>query len=276
MLGAYGTLILAMRTPLYDFAGLRPYPPDEGFYKQVRSIPGLKECFIPTGDGSRLHAWLFNPKGSGTLVIVHHGNAGNVLNRLYLASAILPCGSAVLLYDYRGYGKSTGQARLANLVDDGLSAYDYALAALGFTPDQIINFGESIGTGVACQVASLRPCAGLVLQSAIGSVPRVVHARLPLFRLVPAQVFPEPHLDNVEQIKYVRVPVLMFHGTSDELVPFEHSQIILSNCNAPKQLIAIPRAGHNDNPADSRIYRQALCRYLNGLGRRSVTQHQFR
>ncbi|HEY9867792.1 MAG TPA: alpha/beta hydrolase [Candidatus Obscuribacterales bacterium] len=276
MPATYLTLILAMRTPLYDAAALRPYPPDENYYKQVRGLPGLKELFIPTNDTNRLHAWLFNPRGSSTLVIVHHGNAGNVLHRLYLVSAILPCGAAVLLYDYRGYGKSTGTAKLSGLVEDGLNVYDFARTRLGFSPDHIVNFGESIGTGVACQLASMRPSAGLILQSAVGSLPRVAHARIPVLGLIPEAMFPAPHFDNVAQIKKVRVPVLMFHGTADGLVPVEHSRMIFANCSTPKQLILIPQAGHNDNPADSQDYRDALCRFLDSLGWRSGTQNQPR
>jgi len=264
LLAVYGALILLVRSPLYEAIALRPYPPDKNFEKVVR-LPGVQEHFIACKDGNRLHAWLFNPTGSRTLVIVHHGNAGNVINRIYLANAIVSCGAAALLYDYRGYGQSSGQPSLPGLIDDGLSAYDFARDKLGFSADKIVNFGESIGTGVACKVASMRPSAGLILQSAIGSLPRVAQAGIAWLNIIPVPFFPAPHLDNIEQIKQVHVPVLMFHGTADRLVPFAHSKLIFANCNEPKQLILIPQAGHNDMPADSRSYRASLAQFLNSL-----------
>lgn len=268
LLAAYGALILAVRSPLYESVALRPFPPDE-YYDKARHLPGLQEYFIIGNHGSRLHAWLFNPSNAKMLVIVHHGNAGNIIHRLYLVNAVIGCGAAVLLYDYRGYGKSSGKPSLTGLSEDGLSVYEFARSKLGFAADCIVNFGESIGTGVACQVASMRPSAGLILQSAVGSLPRVAQAGITWLNIIPQPLFPAPHFDNVEQIKQVHVPVLMFHGTSDSVVPFEHSKLIFANCNKPKQLILLSQAGHNDMPSDSRQYREALCQFLNSLARKA-------
>lgn len=261
LLVVYGALVLLVRSPLYEAIVLRPSPVNEN-YAKARQLLEFQEYFIPCPDGHQLHAWLFTPGGARTLVIVHHGNAGNITNRIYLAKACIACGSAALLYDYRGYGKSSGKPRLAGLVDDGLCAYDFARTKLGYTPEKIVNFGESIGTGVACRVSSLRPSAGLVLQSAIGSLPRVAQAGIAWLNVVPAPLFPLPHLDNVEQIKHVRVPLLMFHGTADHVVPFEHSKLILANYAGQKKLILISQAGHNDMPAEGREYRAELCQFL--------------
>lgn len=269
LIAAYISIVLLLRSPLYEAIVLRPSPPANG-YDLARQLPGFSEYFIPARDGNRIHAWLFKPSESRTLVIVHHGNAGNIVNRLYLARAITACGTAAFLYDYRGYGKSGGNPSLPGLIEDGRTVYDFARDGLGYCPTSIINMGESIGTGVACSVASDRPSAGLVLQSAVGSLPRVAKAGIAWLNIIPSAFFPQPQFDNVEQIKQVHVPVLLFHGTADHIVPCQHSKLILANCNAPRQLILVQGAGHNDMPAEGQLYRGALRNFLNGVNKQSA------
>lgn len=266
LLAVYAVLVVAVRSPLYEAIVLRPFAPDKN-YERARQLPGYREYVISGKDGASLHAWFFDPGRARTLVIVHHGNAGNVSHRLYLADAIVACGAAALVYDYRGYGKSSGTPGVPGLLDDGLAVYDFARSKLGFAGDHIVNFGESIGTGVACQVASMRPSAALVLQSPVGSLPGVAHAGIVWLNIIPDCFFPTPQFDNVQQIKQVHVPLLMFHGTSDRVVPFEHSKMIYANAHQPKNLILFKDAGHNNMPADSRQYRDALCQFLKSVER---------
>src|SRR5262249_13468002 len=193
---------LLMWSPLYQAVVLRPFGPDE-HYDAVRKIPTCKEYFIPNAHGDKLHAWFFRIPAAKKLVIVHHGNAGNIIHRLYLANAAIMCGAAVLLYDYRGYGLSTGKPSLAGLSEDGSAVYDFATGPLGFAANQIVNFGESIGTGVACRLASTKPSAGLILQSPVASLPAVARAGVFVFRAYPDIAFPQPHFDNLSEIARV-------------------------------------------------------------------------
>lgn len=264
MAPAYLLLAMLMWSPIYTAVVLRPFGPN-GHYDSVRKIPTCREHFIVMPNAEKLHAWHFRIPNAKRLVIVHHGNAGNVTHRMYLANAAIMCGAAVLLYDYRGYGLSTGKPSLAGLLEDGQAAYDFAVTELGYTPDQIVNLGESVGTGVACRLASEKPSAALVLQSPVASLPAVARAGVFLFGAYPDVLFPEPHFDNVAQIKRVHVPVLLLHGKKDRLVPYSHSQQILANAHDPKHLELFEDAGHNDMPAGQPQYQRVLSGFLAAL-----------
>jgi pimeloyl-ACP methyl ester carboxylesterase len=253
-----------MWSPLYTAIVLRPFGANE-YYDSIRKIPACQEYFIANGHGDKLHAWFFHIPEAKKLVIVHHGNAGNMTHRMYLANAAIMCGAAVLLYDYRGYGSSTGNPSLAGLSEDGAAAYDFATGKLGFSPNQIVHFGESVGTGVACRLASTRPSAGLILQSPVASLPAVARAGVFVFRAYPDFAFPQPQFDNLSEIARVRVPVLLLHGKKDRLVPYQQSQWILARAGQPKQLVLFEDAGHNDMPAGSPRYQAVLSHFLLGL-----------
>lgn len=264
LLLCYLLLGLLMWSPFYTAVALRPFGPNE-HYDSVRRIPTCQEHFIANSHGDKLHAWLFRIPAAKKLVIVHHGNAGNITHRMYLANAAIMCGAAVLLYDYRGYGLSTGTPSLPGLHEDGAAVYDFAVSRLGYAPNQIVNLGESVGTGVACQLASEKPSAGLVLQSPVASLPAVARAGIFLFGAYPDAAFPQPHFNNVDQIRRVHVPVLLLHGKKDHLVPYGHSQQILASANAPKTLELFEAAGHNDMPAGDEQYQRALKKFLANL-----------
>jgi pimeloyl-ACP methyl ester carboxylesterase len=156
---------------------LRPVVGADKFYDQ-ELVPGIKKqsLFVTAMDGSKLHAWLFKLPGtvSRRLALVSHGNAGNVSNRIYLANALTESGCSVLLYDYRGYGLSSGKSSLDSICDDGATMYSYAINDLGYRPNQVVLYGESIGTAVTCSLAANLPCAGVILQSGFTSLPSVV------------------------------------------------------------------------------------------------------
>ncbi len=110
-----------------------------------------KKKFSLPAYGSQIQAWLFSVHGAEHLAIVHHGRGGNLYNKVFLAQQLINRGMSVLVYDYRGYGESTGVARLKNFVPDGLAVQDFATNKLGYSPAKIVIVGESIGTGAAAR-----------------------------------------------------------------------------------------------------------------------------
>jgi hypothetical protein len=228
-------------------------------------VPGARKevIDIATPDGNKLNAWLFKVPGSDKLTIVSHGNAGNISNRLYLANALVPAGSSVLIYDYRGYGLSTGTPSVKGILQDGLTAYDYVHKQLGYPADKILLYGESIGTGVTCNLACHRSCAAVILQSGISSLPAAGRFVFPFLWLYPDFIFAEPHLENVLRVKDIHVPILLLHGKVDHIVAFQNSEQMFAAANDPKQLVFLPHCGHNDmGVQDTRLFHDAISHFV--------------
>jgi alpha-beta hydrolase superfamily lysophospholipase len=224
---------------------LRPDRGNNSLYELNQILDVDREEYFVESHGSKLHAWMFRKPNSRTLVIVHHGNAGNILNRLFLAKAFLRAGTSVLLYDYRGYGKSTGPASLSGLDEDGIAAFDFAKTAFNYPV--MINYGESIGSNVACTVDRQRPANALILQSGITSVPNVAQDGMILLRLYPDWLWPQPRFDNRILLAQSKTPLLVLHGQRDTMVPCSESQYLFDCAAATdKSFIKLPNCGHNN------------------------------
>src|SRR5438132_4953261 len=127
----------------------------------------FEDLRFQTKDNIDLHAWFFPAEShsprSRLVALVCHGNAGNISTRLALSAALLETGLNVFLFDYRGYGRSKGKPSEEGTYLDAEAAYDW-LRKKGFAERSIIGFGESLGGGIACELAIRRPLAGLVLE----------------------------------------------------------------------------------------------------------------
>lgn len=244
----YLLLAVVLVSPLYSFIVLRPEGPSgpaAGLYKLDRILNSSREEFyFPTANGQKLHGWLFRTPGSDRVMLVHHGNAGNILHRLFIAKHGILAGNSVFLYDYRGYGKSEGHIAITNLPEDGLAARDFVGNTLKF--NHILNYGESIGTAVATQVSRERPCDGTIIQSGLCSLPAVAKDGLFFMHLYPDSIFPKPHFSNLDIVKDLHKPILVVHGTQDKQVPYQHGEKIFALANEPKQLVLLTGCGHND------------------------------
>jgi uncharacterized protein len=246
-----------------NFLVLRPSPPNK-FYDQ-ELVPGIKKqsLFIKCLDGSKLNVWFYRVPGSDKLAIVNHGNAGNIANRAYIANALTKAGCSVLLYDYRGYGLSTGTPSIIGILDDGVRVYDYARATWKYPGNKILLYGESIGTAVTCNLALKRTCAAVILQSGISSLLAAGRHLFVFLYAYPNFVFPEPHLYNVDAVKSIHVPILFLHGKMDHTVPYQQSEQLFANANEPKQLVLLPNCGHNDmGVQDSSQFHSAIEKFV--------------
>ncbi len=172
---------------------------------------------IPTSDGQRLHGWWIpSPRRPVVAhVLFFHGNGGNISHRLVQARALADAGLDVLLFDYRGYGRSTGTPDEAGTYRDARAARAALLAQPGIDAAAILYLGESLGGAVATELALAEPPAGLVLQSTFTSVREMARLHYPV---VPAALVPDAY-PTLERIARVRCPVLILHGDRDDIVP---------------------------------------------------------
>ncbi len=237
--------------------------PDEAYAGEP--VPGVKKVslFIPCADGSKMHALYFKKNGSDMLLIANHGAGGNLLGRAYIAQSAALSNCSTLLYDYRGYALSTGDFNLDTILEDGLTAYDYARTKLGYPAQKIIVCGESIGSAVACQTAANRPCAGLLLLCGVSRLPVAVRKILPVFWIFPDFCFAKTKIDNPATIKNVHVPTLLVHGKLDEQVPYECSEENFAAASEPKKLVLLPNCGHDDiGRQDAEQFHKAINEFI--------------
>ncbi len=205
----------------------------------------FEDLTLTAEDGVRIHAVYLPPPGEPRwTVLFAHGNGGNLshrLDRTLLLQSQL--GAAVLLFDYRGYGRSEGSPDEEGTYRDARAAHRWLVEEKGVPPDRLVVFGESLGSAVALDLALVRPSRALVLESPFASVPamaRAVYPFLPLWPLV------RTRYDNEAKAPRLSVPLLVLHGDRDEVVPFSQGRRVFEAAPEPKRFFAIPGAGHND------------------------------
>jgi len=229
-----------------------------------------RECSIKGPNKATISALLVTKSGSDYVYLVSHGNAGNLGNRIPLASYIISTGQSVFIYDYEGYGESSGEARLDKMIPDGLAAYDYLTGTLGYKPEQIILYGESIGCGVTTGIMKGRMARAVVLQSSFTSLIEAGKDKLWQLKMFPDAIFPQPHLDNMSAVKSAHPPLLFIHGDQDAILPVSYSRRMFEAALPPKEYYEIKGAGHNNiGETDLAGFRQALIGFMDGLVKKS-------
>lgn len=199
----------------------------------------LPIVMVPTERASIATLHLPNPSAAVTLLYAH-GNAEDLGQLAPWLEEMRRAGFAVVAFDYRGYGMSTGgPPSAAGAVHDMEAVYRWVLDTLRVPPSRIVLYGRSVGSGPATDLAARVPVGGLVVESAFVSAFRV----LTRVALLPFDRFP-----NLRHIRQVRAPVLVIHGTDDEVIPVSHGRRLYEAASAPKQAVWIEGGHHNDVP----------------------------
>jgi uncharacterized protein len=211
---------------------------------------------IETADGERLHGWWVAARSTPAAhVLLCHGNAGNVGDRVLHAQLLCEAGLDVLLFDYRGYGRSTGRPGEQGLYRDARAAREALLREPGVDPGRLVYVGESLGGAVALELALEHPPAGLVLQSTFTGVREMAALHYPF---VPARLVPEAY-PSLARIPALRAPLLVLHGDRDDIVPVDQGRALFEAAPEPKEIRLFPGLGHNDLvPLAGRAYGEAI------------------
>jgi hypothetical protein len=209
---------------------------------------------LQTGDGLRLSGWFvpahrrFDLSGvdptAGPAVLICYGNAGDLSHRLPLAEALAERGYGVLLFDYRGYAGNPGTPSEAGLRADARAAVDALAARPDVDPERIAYFGESLGAAVAGGLATERPPGALVLRSPPSSLVDVGRHHYPFLPIFDGVLF--DHYPLAEQLRGVRVPLLVLVTERDEIVPAELSRRVFDAAAEPKRYVPLDASHHND------------------------------
>jgi len=207
------------------------------------AIPGVRAVVVTTADGLRLLAWYMAPARVDGPVVLHlHGNAGHIGHRAYRLGLLHQQGWGALLLEYRGFGGNPGRPSEAALLIDARAGLN-ALLTMGFSPAQILLWGESLGSGLAVRLAIEHPVAAVLLEAPYTSITSIARTRFPF---VPVRWLLLDRFDTLGSIGKVRAPVLVIHGARDRIVPVAMGRAIYDAAPDPKRLWVSPLAGHVD------------------------------
>lgn len=192
---------------------------------------------LTTADGETIYAVYLPNKAAKYTLLVSHGNAEDIGYLSPLLQEMRSHGFAVFAYDYHGYGLSTGKPTERNTYLDIDAAYNYLTNSLGVLPKNIVVYGHSVGAAVALDLAVREPVGAVILQGAFVTAFRVM-TRIPLI--------PFDKFDNLKKIKQLKCPLLIIHGTVDNIVPLWHGKKLYHAATVPKYFYQVENAGHND------------------------------
>jgi hypothetical protein len=216
----------------------RTLPADAG-------LSGVEEITLATPDGERIIAWWGRARPGLPTLLYFHGNAGALADRAERISRFLTRGYGVFIMTYRSYGGSTGTPSERANVADAKLAYD-TLVAGGVAAGDILIYGESLGTGIAMQVAVEKPSAGLILDAPYTSLLDVARLHYPH---LPSGMFMTDRYETIKFLPQLKAPLLIVHGQLDRVIPAAMGQALFAAAPGPKQIALIPGAGHSDHYA---------------------------
>ena len=194
-------------------------------------------------DGVRLSAWAME-NGSGPWILYCHGNGGNMHGRLFTARALHEMGASVLMFDYRGYGRSDGEPSEEGLYRDTEAAWRWLTETRKVSPLDVVIWGESLGGGVATWLAERHEARALVLQSTFTSLPDVGAS---VYWWLPVQALCRHIYPSLERMKRITCPVLHMHAPDDDLIPYAVGRRLYEAGREPHQWIDTS-GGHNASP----------------------------
>jgi uncharacterized protein len=176
------------------------------------------------------------------MIAYFHGNGGHIGYRAERLKRFVRDGFGALFLEYRGYGGNPGTPTQDGLFADARAALDF-LANQGIRAERTVLYGESLGSGVAVQMASERPVAAVVLEAPYDSVAAVARRH---YAFVPVNVLLKDRFDSIARINAVQAPILLMHGERDAIVPVDSGRRLFAAANEPKEIWTAPDAGHND------------------------------
>jgi len=219
------------------------YFPDTARYPPASvGLPRAEEVVLSTADGEQLLAWHIAPQEGKPVVLYFQGNGGGLNLRADRFRQLVSDGTGLLALNYRGYGGSTGTPSEKGLIADAIAAYEFA--ASHYPADRIVLWGESLGTGPAVALAAERPVSRVILESPYTSIADIAAN---VYWFAPVRLLIKDPFHSDARIGKVTAPVLVLHGTNDNIVPIKYGEGLYALIRAPKRFVRLAGAGHNDH-----------------------------
>jgi fermentation-respiration switch protein FrsA (DUF1100 family) len=221
-----------------------------------------EEVSMNTPDGLELHGWYIPRSGARRVLLFLHGNAGNISHRGDSLAIFHRLGLNVLIFDYRGYGRSQGKPGEKGLYLDAEAAWRYLVEKRGVPAENIVVFGRSLGGAVAAHLAAHVQPAGLILESTLSSTRDFAQSLHPLLSRMVVMRY---GFDTVASLAGVHCPVLVLHSRADDIMPYHLGEKVYRAAHQPKRFVTLQGDHNNGFLQTQPHYEQALGEFIAGL-----------
>jgi fermentation-respiration switch protein FrsA (DUF1100 family) len=217
-------------------------PSTERVHPQDVGLSDVDEVSLNTQSNKTLVSWHGRATSGMPTILFFHGNGGAVGHRTHRFRGLMAEGLGVFVLGYPGYGGNDGTPSEAAFLEGASLSYEYLLSQ-GLAADDIVIYGESIGTGVAVQLAAQVDAKALILQAPFSRAARVARVHYPYLL---ADLFLKDTYKSIDHIEYIDMPLLIVHGDLDQVIPIEIGRKLFESAREPKTFVTIPGAKHND------------------------------
>lgn len=206
------------------------------------NLSNSQEVFLTTTDTTRIQAWYHLPSNDKPMVIWFHGNSGNISTREEKFRELLDMGYGYIAPSWRGFGKSGNTPSMDGLYSDAYSTIEF-LKNLGIKPENTILIGESLGSGIAMKVALENNFKGIFL---IAPYTSIADRAQEIYWYLPVKYLVLDNFSTLDKVDKINTPLLIVHGSKDDVMPPSHSNYIFQKANEPKKLILYEGKGHGN------------------------------
>lgn len=233
-IGFAAMLYFAQRSMMYFPETIHTSPAQAG-------LPEAEEIALTASDGVHIVGWHVPPRDGKPVILYFHGNGGALRYRVQRFHELVKDGIGLVAIEYRGYGGSEGSPSEAGLFADADAAY--AFAAARYRPEQIVLWGESLGSAVAVYLAAEKPVGRVILEAPFTSAAAVAALR---YWFMPVRLLMKDQFRSDERIQKVAAPILILHGLKDQVVPYAMGEQMFDLIKAKKHIVRFLDGGHED------------------------------
>lgn len=195
-----------------------------------------EDITFSSADGLRLNGWFVPCPDSSRIILLLHGNSGNMTDCIASISIFQSLGYSTFMLDYRGYGSSHGEPTEHGTYLDAEAAWQYLLLQRHYAPQEIVVLGRSLGAAIACWLTTHHTPRALIIESTFTSMPAIAAHT---FRWYPARLLARYQYNTLENIRKIHCPVLVVHGRDDPVIPYQHGLRLYDRALQPKAFLDI-------------------------------------
>lgn len=239
--------------------------------------PKTEDVWFTTADRVKLNGWFIHSRQETVIgtILYCHGNSGNLTHSSHQAQKLAEQGFDVLIFDYRCYGRSDWKLPDERGINyDVQAAYDYLLQQRGVNPERLVIYGWSLGSAAAIDLAARQPSGALVVEAGLSSASEMAKIKLPWLPRWLHWVG-KNRFASISKIARVRCPILVSHGTGDDVIPVEQGKQLYAAAQQPKDMLLVPGRTHWLAKVDDPIYFDVVTEFINDSLHRAVAANRL-